>query len=269
MITDKDITFICHVRIDNDKRIKNLRTIYKYYTQNMPNSKFVFVQDYEVGEVVANCITFNDNTTLIVDPTDGLVEKCKSYNTGAQLADTDILVFLDIDIIVDCNLLLECINAAKESNMLECLIGYNGVALYMTEAGEKKFLNTLNIEDLRSLTVNLDKVTNNANEFALVGNTRAVGGCLVMTKESFKRINGFNPFFKGWGYEDNEIISRAHRLGLKVSKSDDTQNVLFHLPHCDANTDKSKHSHYTQNEAIVKLVESLDKQQLETYIKQW
>lgn len=266
MITAKDITFICHVRIDNEAREKNIETIFAYYKKYLPGCKFVFVEDCDEGWLD---LPFDEHDIYKHFHNADLVKKCVGYNIGAKSASTEILVFLDVDIIVDCNKLLECINEAHESNSLECLIGYNGCAFYMTEAGEQKFLKTLNVDDLHEKIKDLHLVTGNANEFALLGNTKAVGGCLIMTKNSFNHINGFNPFFVGWGYEDNEIISRAHRLGLKVSKSGIVDHYLYHLPHCDTSVNKAQHKHYKQNEAIVQFVESLDKQQLERYIKQW
>ena len=268
MIEDKDITFICHLRIDNEARIKNVKTIYKYYKKYLPNCRFVFVEDDAETKLLDFAfIDSRDEYTLVYN--NDLVKKCAGYNHGARYSDTDILIFLDVDIIVDCNKLLECINDARDNDSLECLIGYNGCAFYMTQQGEKQFLNTLNVEDLHSRIKNLHLVTNNANEFALLGNTKAVGGCLIMTKKSFNQIKGFNPFFIGWGYEDNEIISRAHRLGLRVSKSNIADHYLYHLPHCDTSVNKSQHDHYKQNEAIVQFVESLNKEQLQRYIKQW
>lgn len=266
MMKPSEITFVCHVRIDNEARKKNIRTIYNYYKQHLPGCRFVIVEDdlerrigFDVQEEDDYVITFNEQH----------IEKCAGYNYGEKYAKTDVVVFLDVDIIVDCNKLLECIDEARATGSLECLIGYNGCAFYMTEQGEQQFLKTLNVEDLYSKIKDLHLITNNANEYALLGNNKAVGGCLIMTKESFDKINGFNPFFKGWGYEDNEIISRAHTLGLNVSKSNITDHFLYHLPHCDTSVNKAQHNHYKQNEAIVQFVESLNKEQLQRYIKQW
>jgi len=267
MITSKDITFICHIRIDNEARLKNVKTIYKYYKKHLPGCKFVFVEDDAQSNLLDITLDAGDEHVLIINQ--DTIKKCTGYNHGAGHTNTDILIFLDVDVIIDCSKLLECINEAQCNGSPECLIGYNGCAFYMTQQGENQFLNTLDVEDLHSKIKDLHLITNNANEFALLGNTKAVGGCLIMTKKSFNQINGFNPFFIGWGYEDNEIISRAHRLGLNVTKSNIANHFLYHLPHCDTSVNKAQHNHYKQNEAIVQFVESLNKEQLQRYIKQW
>jgi glycosyltransferase involved in cell wall biosynthesis len=267
MITDKDITFICHIRIDNEARKKNVKTIYNYYKKHLPNCRFVFVEDDAESKLMDLTLDVRDKFILSINRDH--IKKCAGYNHGVKYASTDIIIFLDVDIIIDCNKLLECINDARSIGALECLVGYNGCAFYMTEPGEQQFLETLNIEDLYDKIKDLHLITNNANEYALLGNNKAVGGCLIMTKQSFNKIKGFNPFFRGWGYEDNEIISRAHTLGLNVSKSNIANHFLYHLPHCDTSVNKAQHDHYKQNEAIVQFVESLNKEQLQQYIKQW
>lgn len=263
MLTDNDISFIFHIKIDNDLRLKNLSAICKFYQKYFPNSEFIGIEEGESNSDISHFFTKYKKY-----PAECLVRKTLCYNRGAEIASRKILVFMDIDIIVNPKFLLDNIQSSIENNSLECMIGYNGTAIYLNKEGEKDFLMTGNIVDLYSKVGDI-KNTNDRNEYGIVGNTQAVGGCLVMTRESFTTINGFNPFFKGWGYEDNEIISRAHRLGLNVTKSNIKGDILFHLPHSDLTEDKSAHQHYSQNHSIIKLVESLNKEQLKIYIKQW
>ena len=263
MITDRDISFIAHIKIDNELRKKNLIAISKFYQTHFPNSEFLGVEEGDENSDISQY--FTDYSHIC---NDGLVRKTLCYNEGAKLASHKILVFIDIDIIVNPEYLLDNIQSSYESNTLDCMIGYNGTAIYLNHKGEVDFLATGDINDLYSKIEDLHN-TNDRNIYGQVGNTQAVGGCLVMTKDSFNKINGFNPFFQGWGYEDNEIISRAHKLGLNVTRSNIENDYLFHLPHSDLTEDKSAHYHYAKNHAIVSLVESLDDEQIKTYIKQW
>ena len=97
---------------------------------------------------------------------------------------------------------------------------------------------------------------------------------MIGSKESFEKINGFNPNFIGWGYEDNEIISRSDKLDVPVAKvGNNTPNwFLFHLPHEEGGVaikDKDKHKYYLQNEKEVQKVEAMSKEELTEYIKSW
>lgn len=39
------ITFVTHLRYDNPDRIENLNTIIRYYSTNIKNCKFIFIED--------------------------------------------------------------------------------------------------------------------------------------------------------------------------------------------------------------------------------
>ena len=71
----------------------------------------------------------------------------------------------------------------------------------------------------------------NEYTYCTAPNSEAVGGCVVTSAKKFFEYNGFNPNFKGWGYEDNEIVIRVHRLGHTVTRINDPEALLFHFPH--------------------------------------
>ena len=265
MITDKDITFICHVRLDNRLREKNIILIYKYYKKYLPNAQFIFVEDSKIS-TLSNVINLQNNDIIIHKVNEYQHLKGASYNIGAEQCNTDILIFLDIDVIIDCDKLLSVINNITNS---ACIIGYNGIALYYNLESEKDFANTLDIKDLNKFTKTLKFINNEKTEHLLVGNINAVGGCLIMHKSTYSKINGFNPYFTGWGFEDNEIIIRAKKLGIEVYKSNLTDHFLYHLEHSIDNQDKSDHIFYNKNENILNFVKLLTPQLLTSYIKQW
>ena len=122
-------------------------------------------------------------------------------------------------------------------------------------------LNILPVNYVPSL---LDK-----NEMFEVGNLKAVGGCLVMSKDCFIDVNGFNPNFIDWGYEDNEIVTRCHKLKKNVIFTNTKEPYLFHLPHHDIDEDKSIHDFYNNNQLEYKKVCEMTHNDLQEYIKTW
>ena len=102
-----------------------------------------------------------------------------------------------------------------------------------------------------------------------VGNLKAVGGCLVMSRDCFKDVNGFNPNFINWGYEDNEIVTRCHKLKKNVILANTKDPYLFHLPHHDVEGDKSVHDFYTNNQTEYMKVCEMNYNDLQKYIKTW
>jgi predicted glycosyltransferase involved in capsule biosynthesis len=272
-----NITFICHLKIDNELRIKNITNVIKFYHTNILNAEFIFVEERNIADTynLENYLPDNINCKIISLNTDNNtpVRKCECYNRGVVEATNDILIFLDVDVIVNPELFIPEIEQLYNDNILDMHVGYNGIALYMTNIGESNFLKTGDITDLdNTWRINNNRVQlrsgMNTKDF-LCGNIAAVGGFLVLTKKSFYQINGFNPNFKGWGFEDNEIVTRGHKLGLTVTKSNNINNVLYHLPHISQDIDKSKHNFYKHNESEFIKIKTMDKSSLKSYTQLW
>ena len=104
-----------------------------------------------------------------------------------------------------------------------------------------------------------------------VPNNDAIGGCLVMSRECFNDIKGFNENFVDWGYEDNEILIRAHKLGksLDIKSLNDPRAILFHLPHEASVVMNNATETLASNEAEVHKIENFTKEQIEEYIESW
>lgn len=273
--TPKDkISFIVHYREDTPERLENLHIVYQYYKDIWPNCEFVFVED-DVKQTIKQFVREEDK--YIFFENDDVYKKCESYNIGFKQSTSNIVCFLDIDCLVSISSLILATNKVKKSDDVS-FIGYSGVALY-TEYRLKDA-----VKDLRgtklfdTLVKNVD--TENVfvgftNSLYTVGNTNAVGGCLIGSRKLFEDINAFNPNFIGWGFEDNEVISRLKLLKKKVSlitPLHNPQNYLFHLPHEPTHVgerDKSKHKYYKHNHTEVSKVEAMEFDELKEYIKTW
>lgn len=197
----------------------------------------------------------------------GPFNKSKAYNLGLYHTTTDLVCFLDVDCIVSKESLDKAIE--KSSLSPNIFIGYNGTCIYF-EYSVKNSIKTSELYDELIKFVDTSKLyTNFSNDNYLVGNTKAVGGCLVGQTNIFKEINGFNPFIIGWGYEDNEVVLRAHKLGYFPHFINSSKPILLHLPHHDIKTDRSQHPDYNNNEKIYNKVHSLNKESLKEYILTW
>jgi len=267
----ESISFIIHFRKDTEHRMDNLSIVYDYYKTIYPNSEFIFVED-DSQERIKHLI-HNDDKYIFFNNS-GTYNKCIGYNMGLKQASNDVVCFLDIDCLVSIDSLLKCVSLSKKETIC---IGYNGTAIYLQHKLKNEICDQRGTQLYKSIVDNVDKenvYTGYRDENYAVGNTQAVGGCLVGKKSAFERINGFNPNFIGWGYEDNEIISRAMQLEVSVARISNTTPLwwLLHLPHENggvAITDKNKHEFYESNEQEVRKVERMSKEQLEEYIKTW
>lgn len=258
----KDLTFILTYSHDTSERIKNYNLILNYYKNLYPDSTFNVVE-----QGINKTLEPTDNVNYFFIKSEKTFNKCIAYNLGLSKTTTDIACFLDVDCIVSKESLDKAVEKSK--NTSDIYIGYNGTCIYF----EYIIKNSIKTTDLYNELIKHVDVsnlyTNFSNEKYLVGNTRAVGGCLVGQTKIFKDINGFNPNIIGWGYEDNEVVLRAHKLGYHPHYIITSKPILLHLPHYESKTDRSLHNNYQNNEKTYRLVQSLSKEELLEYIKTW
>lgn len=266
------LSYIIPVFIDNNQREENIRNCINYYSNLLDKhieSEIILVEESDKPILPTLNILDNPKIKYIYFKSVDSYRKTLSYNYGARLALGDIYCFLDADVFVNPNALITIIEQIRVTPGVS--LGYNGVAIYTTQTGKTPIVNKV-IENWDNIKTCIDLnnlTTNYSTKDYLIGNTKAVGGCLICDKQSFYNIGGFNPNFTGWGYEDNEIISRARILETPLFKPNNIEDVLIHAWHDIENKDKSKHKFYSNNESEVRKVESMDKNQLKEYIKTW
>jgi predicted glycosyltransferase involved in capsule biosynthesis len=257
-----NISFILTYYHDTEERFKNFNLISNYYKELYPSDEFIVVETSKEKK-----LKNVKNITYIGSDASEIFNKSKAYNLGLAKANSDIVCFLDVDCIVSKESLDKAIEKSKNNSNI--YIGYNGTCIYF-EYNVKNTIKTNNLYDELIKFVDQSKLyTNYTNEYYLVGNTRAVGGCLIGQTKIFKEINGFNPNIIDWGFEDNEIVLRAHKLGHSPLFIQTSKPILLHLPHHNEKTDRSKHPFYSDNNEIYNKVISLTKDQLVEYIKTW
>ena len=98
----------------------------------------------------------------------------------------------------------------------------------------------------------------------------------MMTHDFFDTVNGFNPNFRGWGYEDTEFLTRVNRLGFEHTKVEGDDSLMYHLHHGETNmSDTLARQHFLStkdtknNERIYKNVATMSKSLAEEYCKTW
>lgn len=69
------------------------------------------------------------------------------------------------------------------------------------------------------------------------------GGVVIMHRKDFELINGFNPLYKGWGSEDEDLRERMRYYGkYPIRLKEGTFHALYHADNGDMSrrTEKSK-----------------------------
>jgi len=263
----KYIDIITHVRLDNDERIKNALLREKFYRDCCANLNFIYVED-DTEERVRNYLDISDDNYRF-EYNDDEFKKTASYNIGAKLSKRRHFCFLDLDCFIHPEHILESASYLEKNDNLGLIIPYNGVAIYMSDTFKQKFEDNPTYEMFEKVFPQCFNVYYQTEDL-LIGNNQAVGGCVMARCDVFKKYNGFNPRFQGWGFEDNELPRRVHILGYGVVKLQGKKQVLWHLPHGVGQTDRAKaNKYYKRNHQVVSFVELSTKDSLEEYIHTW
>lgn len=162
----------------------------------LPQLKEVFKEsDYEI------IIAEQDNKEKF--------QKNSLYNIAAQNAKGDLLVFHDVDYYPSDNVSY-----------------YTDVDTPLYPVRQVVFLDENNQQ--RSYEDTPAGYRNFMND---VGDHS--GGVFVLSKELFYKINGLNPYYKGWGMEDDDTRERLRLLGYEWKRND--EGLFYALYHKDSN----------------------------------
>lgn len=167
------------------------------------------------------------NINIINIPKVSSFNKSVAQNIGVKYTNNPYLFFCDCDIILPTGLL-------KEIFLL--LIDSPNSFATLAKVKETK-INSRNANNLISITNTIKLKIKDGTEISIKDNeenaldgTRTAAGLLMVTRENFKIVNGYNNKFDGWGWEDQDIISR---LALYAKLKYITYGVAMHISHND------------------------------------
>jgi len=153
--------------------------------------------------------------------------KARAQNIGAASSTHPVLFFCDCDIVVDPGLIVELAHEVNDrADTFATLAGVTESEHNSRRAGNVVcFGYELNIRlaNGRSLRI-VD------NEEDVEQGTRQAPGLLLVRRCDFARIDGYNGQLHGWGWEDQDMISRL-TLGAGLRRV--TRGIVTHLSHGD------------------------------------
>ena len=153
--------------------------------------------------------------------------KSSAQNLGASQTTQPFIFFCDCDTIVDritCISLLEQLDSRPGTfgtfaQLRETAVNSRG-GRHVTCFGYELRINTADGRQLRIVD----------NEEGAEAGTRQAPGLLMVRREDFLNINGYNARLHGWGWEDQDMISRL-TLGNGLERI--TYGSAIHISHDD------------------------------------
>lgn len=139
-----------------------------------------------------------------------------THNAGALQATGDVLLFCDADMVFDLDLIENGLKIVQD-------------VPWIAPMNQKWDITWQGSNELLSLSPDVEIKALNLPIYRKWGAERCRAGAMIMiTKENYYKMGGFDERFNGWGYEDNAFMLMAEAtIGSYV----ETDNVAYHLWH--------------------------------------
>ena len=244
----KDVTFTIPVRFDTQDRVENISLIVDFLLHNFDTNIMVMEEDNEEKfSFLKNKVDYH-----FVKTNDPNLHRTKCLNDMARMSKTPIIVNYDTDVLFSISSYIEAANQIR-SGKAQMVFPYSGPFLECPRPNIPKIRESMNIDFLKTQHLHCN-------------HPNSVGGCVFWDKTTFFRIGMENQNFKSWGWEDNERMSRAIKLGVSIQRIGDN---LYHITHDRLSDSKPANVHYNNNQREFSKVNAMSRQQLESYIEGW
>jgi predicted glycosyltransferase involved in capsule biosynthesis len=262
------IGLMIHFRRDVDDRFRNLEMVVKFYRENSENLQIAIVNDdKELDKDFKRLCNQYDCKGLFMENPD-IYWRTKAFNEASKVLDCDYIIAGDTDVIVDPKFLLKAKEQFLENERIGIIYPYNGMFIHLKQPMFEKFVENQSLVDLLEKSQTLKPIAYDQDDNFLVAHPHSKGGMVFFNKKAFIDCNGYNPNFRGWGFEDDEVSTRFIKLNWIINRVDDKDAIAWHLPH--ENTVRDKHPYYHENYKHSEFVgHCVDDRLLKQYINSW
>jgi hypothetical protein len=267
------ITFVTHLRYDNPDRLKNLETIINYYSANLLDIKFIFIEDdKEHNKAFDNFPFIKGITSFNFIKNDHTYYRTRALNVGIKMATSDVVVSMDTDCIVPISSIKKCAKALREGATVAW--PYNGYFIDTSLSIHDNFIKTSYDYDYllsgldKNYNLPLSSVYKNDYQVRCTSSDHlGTGGFVMFNRDLFIKAGGYNENFIGWGCEDNEIVTRLNKLEHKSYRDTEPESICFHLFH--RNAQRAENPFFQHNSDEWDKIKKINKENLEQYISTW
>jgi glycosyltransferase involved in cell wall biosynthesis len=170
---------------------------------------------------------YQDRVKLIQVGPRQFFNKAAAHNRGAFFAKQELLFFCDCDILLPSGTL---------ANMLTSVKQYDGTFLTLAGVTETE-KNSRQAKHIIRFGYELNLKAADGRQLKIVDHEedaddgrRQAPGLLMVRKQHFLDIDGYNSELDGWGWEDQDMISRL-TLGAGLTRISD--GYVLHISHGD------------------------------------
>lgn len=241
----RDVTVLVPFRADSEDRKRNLRWIVSFLLKHADTTILIGedkagpsdVADALGPELAARCrhlhLTGNDTP---------FTHKAHLLNRMVEAADTPIVALHDTDVVVDPVQYALARDAVRDGAAMA--FPYNGLFFWILGREVHRFGHTLSAAPLNAV----------CPRFPLM-HRDSPGGGAFFDRTALLAAGGYNERFVSWGYEDDEIVVRLRRLGLRVER---VPGPLYHLEHARPENSTDRNPFIDANKAELERIRAMD-----------
>jgi predicted glycosyltransferase involved in capsule biosynthesis len=220
-----------------------------YLLRNFDTNIIVLDSDKESNEEFVKSIS--EKIKYVFEKNgDKLFHRTRLLNEMTKMAETEIIVNYDVDVIFPVEQYLESKKKIEE-----------GCTMCFPYAGKfydvpKNLFNLVNNNKVNEIPLGQCKLFN----------PNSVGGAFFFHKDRYGEIGWENQNFISWGHEDWERIVRVQKMGYEMCRVD---GVLYHLTHSRTINSSGSNPYYGFNGQEFNKVKNMSKENLHNYIQKW
>jgi predicted glycosyltransferase involved in capsule biosynthesis len=242
------VTFCIPVKIDTPDRERNLT----YLLTHLKNNNYTNIivceidSDSKLDNLKKNFVF--EHMFIQIAPGE-CNHKCRTINKMLAAAKTEKVCIQDVDCLIPVSQIEQSIVALDTSDFVFPYDGrFYNVPVQVITPG---IYSTLN-----------EEFTKHCGLY----HPQSVGGAIMFNKTYLKSIGNYNENFKSWGFEDNEIVVRAVKLGARGVR---VKGPIFHLDHARGADSSPQNNFYKQNEAEYHRINNTPSVMLREEIRKW
>jgi hypothetical protein len=233
---ESHVSYIIGYRQSSADRLTGLEFVLSWLNTYLPETEIILVEQDEKPRLE---ITLPSNCKKFFVYNPGLYNRCWAFNVGVKKTEKDILVFADSDMFMSREDYFRCFGACMDYEA----VNPNGNRVINVGEANPENLTYKELENRKLWT------------FA--------AGIMLLQRQAYHRIGGWDERFEGWGVEDDAI---SHLIRNTLSNT--TLNCrMYHVDHARSAFDGKSQPNYLLNKKIYEEISALHGLSLARYLQ--
>lgn len=216
----RGVSVIVAYRESSPERLENLLATINFLKKTYDDFELIILEG-DKRPLFKFHENYSENTRYFFFEDQGPFNKSRLLNQGAKFSRSEVICFHDADMIGWPHLMRHAVDVLLDSDTSDVRTPHWSI-LNVSGHLKRRFCQTLDFSCLK--TIDPDNPPRDVN--VLYKNQSS--GITFWKKDRFFAVGGYNESFVAWGGEDEELLIRATRLGLRWHS---VPPPTFHLHH--------------------------------------